>query len=215
MPLSNYVARADDDAGVTTERRLLQSIVEVSRSIFSASATSIFMIDAITGDLVFEAVAGEGAGHLLGRRFPASTGIAGFVAACGQPMLVDDLTESAEFARQAAASTGYVPSSIMAAPLLRDGDCIGVLEVLDLGTRHRLDLDNVDLLGLVATQAATGLDLLTRLQLATDDREAPGSPEIRRMLSRIAEQLPSLPPATSDSVLRLLASVEEIIAARG
>lgn len=213
MSLSEYLRQGDGLGGVTTERRLLQSIVEVSRSVFSAAATSIFMVDQRTGELVFEAVAGEGAAHLLGRRFPANTGIVGFVAACGQPMLVDDLSESPDFARQAAESTGYVPNSIMAAPLIRDGDCIGVLEVLDQGTRHRLDLDNIDLLGLVATQAATGLDLLTRLQQATRPESQVGS-QVDQTLRRIADRLPDLPPPAADSVLRLLVSVEEFIAAR-
>ncbi|WP_433496856.1 GAF domain-containing protein [Sphaerimonospora sp. CA-214678] len=114
-----------------TERRLLQSIVEVARHVFRSAAASIFLVDETTGELVFEAVSGEGEQHLLGTRFPPGTGIAGSVAASGQPMIVDDVAETAQFAHDAAESTGYVPRSIMAAPLIRYEECIGVLEVLD------------------------------------------------------------------------------------
>ena len=55
-----------------TERGLLQSIVEVARSVFSAAAASVFLLDEDTDELVFEAVAGEGADSLVGQRFPAA-----------------------------------------------------------------------------------------------------------------------------------------------
>ena len=42
-------------------RALLQSIVEVARAIFGAQASSIFLLDEDADELVFEAVAGEGA----------------------------------------------------------------------------------------------------------------------------------------------------------
>src|SRR5579875_972401 len=95
---------ADDEAA--TERRLLRSIVEVARHAFGAAAASVFLVDPASRELVFEAVAGEGDDKLLGTRFPPGTGIAGWVAASGQSMLVDDLRESRHFAADAAESTG-------------------------------------------------------------------------------------------------------------
>ena len=41
-----------------SQRRLLQSIVEVARSVFCAAAASVFLVDEDTGELVFEAVCG-------------------------------------------------------------------------------------------------------------------------------------------------------------
>ncbi|CAM5637023.1 hypothetical protein SAVIM338S_06174 [Streptomyces avidinii] len=152
------------DGATPTERRLLQSIVEVARHTFGAAASSIFLIDPDAGELVFEAVAGEGDGQLVGSRFPAGTGIAGWVAASGQSMLVDDLRESKHFSGDAAASTGYVPNSIMAAPLFSADECIGVLEVLDRGVNGAREMADVELLDLLADQAAIGLELLTRLR---------------------------------------------------
>ena len=71
-------------------RALLQSIVEVARGIFKAKASSVFLLDESADELVFEAVAGEGSESLVGRRFPSSTGIAGFVLVSRQPLVIED-----------------------------------------------------------------------------------------------------------------------------
>src|SRR5438105_14613859 len=97
-------------------RALLQSTVETARAIFHAKASSVFLLDEETDELVFEAVAGEGADTLVGRRLPSSTGVAGWVLVTRPPLVVDDLTKDTRFSRHAAASTGYVPRGLMAVP---------------------------------------------------------------------------------------------------
>jgi GAF domain-containing protein len=152
--------------GGVTERKLLQSVVEVARHAYAAAASSVFMVNPETGELIFAAVSGRGEKELVGTRFPAGTGIAGWVVASCQVIIADDMADTDRFARDIARSTGFVPSTIMAAPLIADGECTGVLEVLD---RHTVrpaapgrELDDIELLGLLATQAALGLTLLRR-----------------------------------------------------
>jgi GAF domain-containing protein len=147
-------------------RALLQATVEVARAIFGAKAASVFLLDEETDELVFEAVAGEGEGELLGMRFPAGTGIAGWVLTTRQPLIVDDLSADTRWSRTAAESTGYVPKSMMAVPLLAEERVLGVLNVLDRPEESRVRLSEVDLLGLFANQAAIALDLLQRARLA-------------------------------------------------
>jgi GAF domain-containing protein len=148
------------------ERQLLQSVVAVARYVYHAAASSVFMVCPVTGELVFAAVAGAGEQDLVGKRFEAGTGIAGWVAASGQPLIADNVQQTDQFARDAAASTGYIPTGIMAAPLIADGVCVGVLEVLDRhaagSTEPGRELDDIELLGLLATQAALSLSLLRR-----------------------------------------------------
>ena len=72
-------------------RALLAAIVEVARSIFGAKASSILLLDDETEELVFEAVVGEGEDTLLGTRFPAGTGIAGWVLATRTPLVIEDV----------------------------------------------------------------------------------------------------------------------------
>jgi GAF domain-containing protein len=136
---------------------LLQSIVEVARAIFGAAASSVFLLDEPAGELVFQAVAGEGEEFLIGTRMPANRGIAGWVVSSGQSMIADDLAANTSFARDLAESTRYVPQSLMAAPLLSEDQVLGVLEVIDPAEQSRSDLGDLDLLSLFANQAATAL----------------------------------------------------------
>jgi GAF domain-containing protein len=162
--------RAAVAAGVTGSedayRALLSAIVEVARSIFGAKASSILLLDEETQELVFEAVVGEGEETLIGMRFPAGTGIAGWVLATRTPLVIEDVNKDPRFASDVAEDTGYVPSGLMAAPLLHDENALGVLEVLDRPERAHFSLQEMELLGLFANQAAIAVDLLLRARTA-------------------------------------------------
>jgi GAF domain-containing protein len=193
------------DAG---HRELLQSIVEVARAIFGARASSIFLLDTATDELVFEAVAGEGASSLIGERLPSSTGIAGWVLVTGQPLVLEDLASDPRFARDVAESTGYVPKSLMAVPLLHGEEVLGVLQVLDRPQRERFSLQEMELLGLFGNQAAIALDLLGRARRARSvvEDESPLG-----VVARIAATLDALPAGRQEQGLALLASLEQVL----
>lgn len=217
------------DMADALRRRLLQSIVEVARSIFGAAAASVLLLDPGNDDLVFEAVAGEGEQHLVGSRFPSGTGIAGWAMASGQPLAIDDVTGNPLFAREAAESTGYVPRSLMAAPLLCAGDCVGVLEVLDRDSRPRSDLGDMASLGLLATEMATVLELVVLLRAGKGGQPAPAagsagtggtsgvagarpSGDAGALLQRVADRLPRAPEHVAATVTKLLAMADELLA---
>jgi GAF domain-containing protein len=190
-------------------RSLLQATVEVARAIFHARAASVFLLDEQADELVFEAVAGEGSGELVGKRFPSSTGVAGWVLTTRQPLVVDDLTADTRFSREAAESTGYVPRGIMAVPLLVDERALGVLEVLDRPADSMFTLAEMNLLGLFANQAAVALDLLQRgrrAQAALDGGGELGA------LARIAATLEGADDEKRAAGLQLLAALERLLA---
>ena len=187
-------------------RALLQSIVDVARAIFGAKASSIFLFDEEAEELVFEAVAGEGEGDLVGTRLPASTGIAGWVLVTRQPLVIDDLASDPRFAHGAAEQTGYVPNAMMAVPLLYGEDVLGVLSVLDPPEGTRFGIAEMDLLGLFAGQAAIALDLLQRARRAhdilADDRSTAA------IVARVAA---ALDRRDDDAGTRLLSALEAIL----
>ncbi|MEV0012855.1 GAF domain-containing protein [Streptomyces sp. NPDC047973] len=143
--------------GDAARHELLQSVVDVARAIFGAAASSVFLLDEEADELVFQAVSGEGEEFLVGRRFPAGRGIAGWVATSGEPMVVDDLSQDSAFDRSLAESTEYVPDALMAAPLISDTRILGVLEVLDPSPQARSGIRELDLLAMFARQAAAAL----------------------------------------------------------
>ena len=189
-------------------RELLQSIVEVARAIFGAKASSIFLLDENTDELVFEAVAGEGSGSLIGRRFPSSQGIAGFVLVSRQPLVIENVLEDPRFSREVAESTGYMPEGLMAVPLLHDERALGVLEVLDRPTDARFTLAEMDILGLFASQAAIALDLLQRARRAQSALAGEGDLSI---VARIAEKLERRREDDEGDAAAFLAALEKVL----
>jgi len=194
-------------------RELLQAIVEVARAIFGARASSVFLHDEQTDELVFEAVAGEGAGELIGQRFPSSTGVAGWVLVTRQPLVIEELEQDPRFAREAAESTGFVPKGLMAVPLLHEERSLGVLEVLDRPQQAAFSLKEMELLGLFANEAAIALDLLQRAREARAVLEEQDGQAAA--LARLASRLAEAEPEQREAAQRLLEALEAFLDASG
>lgn len=190
-------------------RPLLQAIVEVARAIFGARAASIMLLDEGAGELVFEAVTGEGEDTLVGRRIPSGTGIAGWVAQSGQPLVVEDVARDPRFAVQEARRTGYVPKGLMAVPLLRQERVLGVLNVLDRPERRRFSVAEMELLGLFANQAAVALDLL--LQARRIEALLAASGDELEAVARLAFRLDRLDDERRAAAVRLLQDLAEVL----
>jgi GAF domain-containing protein len=193
-------------------RELLQSIVQVARAIFGARASSVFLHDEEADELVFEAVAGEGAGELVGRRFPSSTGIAGWVLVTRQPLVVEELDKDPRFAREAAESTGFVPKGLMAVPLLHEDRALGVLEVLDRPQKAAFSLAEMELLGLFANEAAIALDLLQKARAARSVLEQEGA--AADAFARFAARLDEAEPEKREAALQLLEALGKLLRER-
>ena len=191
-----------------TFRTLLQSIVDVARTIFGAEAASIFLYDEEADELVFEAVAGQGGDTLVGARFPSSTGIAGFALVTRQQLVVDDLDNDPRFSRERAASTGYVPTSMVVSPLLHDERTLGVLSVLDHAPDRSFGVAELDLLSSFSTQAAIGLDLLLSARRAQESLVDDGN---AALVSRVAALVDD---RDDDAGRRLLEALERVLTTR-
>jgi transcriptional regulator with GAF, ATPase, and Fis domain len=141
--------------GETPYRALLNGIIEAAKRLFDAAAASIALLDHETNELVFAAAAES---SLIGMRFPAHQGIAGWVMMTGEPMAVGDVRRDPRFANDFAQSTGYVPRSILAVPMFVGDEVEGVLSVLDKASAATFGLDDMELLGLFARPAAIAVE---------------------------------------------------------
>ncbi len=141
-----------------TSEDLLQSIVEAAAHIFGAAAASIALLDEEKGTLEFKVAVGQGNKDVIGMSIPMNKGIAGYVAMTGQPIAVSNVEQDKRFAQDFAKSTGYVPRSILATPLLSQERVIGVMEVLDKIQEASFGLQDMELLGMFARQAALAID---------------------------------------------------------
>ena len=195
-------------AGEGAHRDLLQSIVEVARILFAAKAASITLLDEGTDELVFEAVAGEGSETLVGSRFPATQGIAGWVVSARQPLVLDEVSRDPRFSREAAESTGYVPKALIAVPLLRGDRVLGALSVLDRADDSAFGLEEMELLELFADQAAIALDIVQSARGAGRVLEGSGDLAI---VSRLAAALEGLEGERREAAVRMLESLTELV----
>jgi GAF domain-containing protein len=171
----------------------LTAACTAARLAFGAGSVSIAVITPGGGDLSVDhlhyvAAEGRGSEGILGVRLPAGKGIASYVAATGQALVVDHVADDARFARDVAERTGYVPTTLLAVPITdRNGQVLGVLSVLDRGNSAG------DALALGSAFAATVAPLVAS---STADRDAAPA--------ELPPQLAALEPEQRATVLDLL-----------
>jgi GAF domain-containing protein len=194
--------------GEAEHRELLRSVVMTAAAIFGARAASVLLLDEEAGELVFAAVSAEDQQHLVGRRFPAGTGVAGFTLASRQPLVLDDVSSDPRFSLTAAESTGYIPRGLMSVPLLRGDRALGTLQVLDRAA-GRFGVREMELLGLFANQGAIALDVLARAgrarALLESEDDQLGS------VVRVAEALDGLGGIRAADAGRLLDALADVL----
>lgn len=142
----------------TGSEELLGALTETARQLFGAAACSIALVDEATDELVYTTAAGAGAADITGMRLPLSAGVAGFVVQSGQPVAVSDLQRDPRFARDVAEATGYLPTAILAVPVMSPRSVLGVLSLLDRDpTRPGAERD-IETASLFASQAALAIE---------------------------------------------------------
>jgi GAF domain-containing protein len=191
---------------------LLRSIVEVARAIFRARGSSILLLDEATDELVFAAVASEEEQSLVGMRIPSSSGIAGWVLSSRTPLVIDDLENDPRHARDVAKRTGYVPKGLMAVPLLLEERVLGVLQVLDRPQNSRFSLEEMELLGLFANQAAIALDLLGSARRARAALDGTGHAAAVARVAAALERLGAEEDVRREAAAQLLDALERVLA---
>lgn len=139
-------------------RELLEGVVRTAAGVLDAAAASIALIDPHTGELVYQASWGAGAEEIVGVRLPPGEGIAGSVVADGEGLAVPDCRTDPRFAESVAKKTGYVPHTMLLAPLERSGEAIGVLSVLDRRDGGGYGPADVERAILFAELAVTAID---------------------------------------------------------
>jgi GAF domain-containing protein len=173
---------------------LLQSIVDTAARLFGAAAASISLVTETQDALEFKVATGIGRDEVVGRRIAVDHGLAGYVAMTGQPIAVSNVQQDPRFKQDFAQSTGYVPRSILATPLVAGGQVIGVMEVLDKISAPSFGLQDMELLGVFAYQAAlairqsqryeqVGAAVVEALQQLLDGRLAGRPAALRQALS--------------------------------
>jgi hypothetical protein len=142
--------------GPSHTRNILEAIVRTAAGVFDAASASLALKDPATGEVVYKAAWGAGARDVVGVRLSPGTGIAGAAVESGQEQVVPDCSEDVRFARDIAAVTGYLPTTMLVVPLMKDGESIGALSLLDRrdgGSYGASDLGRAELFSDLAVSA--------------------------------------------------------------
>lgn len=150
-------AAAEAVAVAPGERRLLELVVATAMRVIDARAAALLLLDEGGEYLTFEVALGGRPQAVAGERVPLGHGIAGLVAASGQPIAIGDATDDPRPAADIAARVGYQPRSLLCVPLLADDRVIGVLELLDKASGASFSPADLATLGLFAQQAGVAI----------------------------------------------------------
>jgi len=145
---------AQEASSVSEVSKLLERILQVTQQTLSASAASLLLIDEEKEELCFQVVSGEAGARLQQMRMVSDSGIAGWVARNAMPVLANDVTTDSRFDSNIDKIIGFVTKSIIAVPLIRGQQIIGVLEVLNKSDGSEFnDRDMQVLEGFASTEA--------------------------------------------------------------
>ncbi len=160
--------------------RLLELITESAALILDAEAGSLLMMDPETQELEFKVATGPGAEEIVGTRLSPGTGVAGTVAARGEPIIVNDTTRDPRWFSGIDDDTSVKTSTLMAAPLMGNTGVIGVLEVINKSQGGVFVDDDKRLLTTFAGQAAIAIENARLFQM-TDQQLAARVEELDTM----------------------------------
>jgi Nif-specific regulatory protein len=136
---------------------LLYLILVTANRLMSTDASSLLLVDPLTGELVFKVPVGPASEQLKEIRLKAGQGLAGWVVKERRPVLVNDVATDPRFDRKTDNVTGYTTQSILAVPLQDRERVIGVIEVLNTTKAKRFEQSDLDLLSAFAAHASVAL----------------------------------------------------------
>lgn len=110
-------------SGTLDLHTLLDSLVSVACRSFGYETGSLLMVGAETGGLTVEAAYGY-SGDVVGTHLPAGTGLSGWVAMSGSPLVADDVNQDSRYHR----ADARIRSELVV-PLIAEGKVIGVFNV--------------------------------------------------------------------------------------
>jgi len=138
--------------------RLLEQILELSRDVMTAEASSLLVLDHDTGKLHFVVARGAAEHALKSTTVDLGQGIAGWVAQTGEPLLIADAYEDPRFDSSYDQRTGFRTRSILTVPIVIKGQIAGVVQVMNKVSTEVFDERDLRLFQSFASMASIALE---------------------------------------------------------
>ncbi len=137
---------------------LLQLIIEAARELTDSENSSILLVDQKSGDLYFEATTVARKEKLQRVIVPMDKSIAGWVVQHNEAVVIEDVEKNDRHFKQADTEIAYITRNMIAVPLSVKGRVIGVLNALNKTGGQSFAEDDVNVLTILAAQAAVAIE---------------------------------------------------------
>lgn len=151
-------------------KKTLKSILDQTKYLMECSKSSILLIDPETNKLKFEILTNEEDKDALSDiRLSMGEGIAGTVWENGQAILIKDATKDVRFSKKADEKTKDTTKSLIAVPLVVNGEIIGIMEAMNKLDGTCFTNFDLEIFKTLAMQAAIGIENATLYEQAVTD----------------------------------------------
>lgn len=133
-----------------------QRILTQTMRSLDAEAASLALVDPDTDELEFKVASGGVADEVEGFRLQRGQGVAGWVLEKGEAIAVEDVKADDRFYPGVDEATGMETRNLACAPVVVQGELIGVLEAINLSTLT-ISADQMELLKGIAGLAGTAI----------------------------------------------------------
>ena len=137
---------------------LLTLIMDKSKEVMRAEASSLLILDQEAGLLRFHVARGTAEEALRSATVALGHGIAGWVAQTGEPLLIPDAYQDSRFDSSYDQRSGFLTRSILTVPLQVKDEVTGVVQVINKIGQAAFDTHDLNLFLSFASQASVALD---------------------------------------------------------
>ena len=153
--------------------QVLASVLEQARRLLDIAASSIWLVDSETQELVCHQATGPKYESVVGWRLAPGEGIAGWVTTHGESLVVPDVEEDDRHSGGVSKHIGLPVRSMLSVPLHVKQSVIGVLQMLDVepGRFDDKDLQSLEPLAASAANAIENSRLYERARQEIEERK--------------------------------------------
>lgn len=137
---------------------LLEDIIEGSKRLLSAEASSLLLYDKETNKLYFNITEGEKGELIKSHSVEMGQGFAGWVAQNQETLRVDDCYSDSRFNPSFDKKTGFRTRNMICTPMIRKGELIGVIQVINKINDERFSDQDISFFTALATQCAIAIE---------------------------------------------------------
>lgn len=148
---------------------LLAHILESAMRIVVGEAASILLVDSNKQILRFEVALGPKGLDAKKSVVKMDEGIAGWVVKNNRSLIVNDAENDPRYCPNVQLSTGYKTRNMLAVPMRVKDECIGVIEILNKQGETGFTLSDLEVLEILANQAAIAYHNASYLQRSRDE----------------------------------------------